>query len=111
MLVARHIKFLGTVLARFERSTLPEHDGTRTIVLRILDILSPVQCVIKNYDSHISPPTSGDLLSGYYIKAGKGSTLRPWSANLDAGKGKSARMISLLWPPLSGKDSNSDATS
>lgn len=103
--VARHKNSLGTMMARFERSTLPEHANTRTIVLRLLESLSPIQCVLKNYDSYISLPTSGELLSGHYERRGNGS-LRPWSSNLDTGKGKITRMISLLWPSLSGKDSN-----
>lgn len=97
MSVAIHINFLGTVRACFERSTLPEHADTRTIVLRILEILSPVSCVVYGYDSYISLPTSGDLLSRQYGKKGD-SHIRPWSTNLDRGKGKQARMFSLLWP-------------
>lgn len=92
------------MMVRFERSTLPEHANTRTIVLRFLECLSPVRCAINDYDSYISLPTSGDLLSGHYQK-GKGS-LRPWSTNLDIRKGKTTRMFSLLWPSLSGKDLN-----
>ena len=110
MSVARHIyiTFLGTVRAHFERSTLPEHAGTRTIVLRILDAPSSVKCVVSDYDYYILPPTSGNLLHGYYLNGKRGARglLRPWSANLDVGIGKATRMFSLLWPPLSGKDSN-----
>lgn len=97
------------MLARFERSTLPEHADTRTIVLRILDTPSRAKCVISDYDYHIALPTSGELLSLHYSNRKKGDyrgELQPWSANLDTIRGKVARMFSLLWPPLSGKDSN-----
>ena len=39
-------------MARFKRSTLPEHKGTRTVVLRFLKIIAPLTCVIPNYDEH-----------------------------------------------------------
>lgn len=109
MSVARRIYSLGTVRACFERSTLPEHANTRTIVLRILETLTPIRCMIKDYDSYISTPISGNLLSGHYEKKGKG-LFRPWSANLDVGRGKTASMISLLWPSPSEKDSDLNAT-
>jgi hypothetical protein len=35
--------FVGSALARFELSTLPDHEGTRTIVLRFLKIITPVK--------------------------------------------------------------------
>jgi hypothetical protein len=32
-------------LARFKRSTLPEHKGTRIVVLRFLKIITPEGCL------------------------------------------------------------------
>ncbi|KAF8815720.1 hypothetical protein BYT27DRAFT_7079221 [Phlegmacium glaucopus] len=96
----------GFVLARFERSTLAEHANTRTVFLRVLEEISPIRCILPEYDSYIAMPMPGRLLSGAYIK-GK-QPHRPWNANLDKGRGKAAKMISLLWPrDLNGEDSNS----
>lgn len=94
--VDKHKNSLGLVLARFERSTLPEHANTRTIFLRILEELSLIQCVLPLYDSYIMKPTPGKLLSGRYVWGKK--LHRPWSLDLNKGKGKAARIISLLWP-------------
>lgn len=91
------------MFARFERSTLREHADTRTIVLRILEALTPIECVLKDYDYHIAMPSPGNLLSGRYQKKGSDPCLQPWSANLDTGKGKATDMISLLWPRYPGR--------
>jgi len=55
--------FTGSALARFERSTLPEHKGTRTIVLRFLKIITPVKCVIPLdvHDDYMYYPKEGEL--------------------------------------------------
>lgn len=76
---------------------MPEHVNTRTIVLRIIDLLTPVECVIKDYDYYVGKPTAGELLSGSYQRMGTRS-LRPWSIDLDKGNGKTRKMISVLWP-------------
>jgi hypothetical protein len=44
---------IGSALARFERSTLPEHKGTRTIVLRFLKIITPVKCIRKKRNTYV----------------------------------------------------------
>jgi hypothetical protein len=54
-------EFVGSALARFERSTLPDHIGTRTVVLRFLKIITPVKCVIPLYHGNIVPPEEGEL--------------------------------------------------
>ena len=71
---------IGSVLARFERSTLPEHAGTRTVVLRFLKIITPVKCVIPLYDGYIRWPKEGEL-----YQRGHRKIFRPqvWSANID----------------------------
>ena len=87
-------KFVGIALARFERSTLPDHVGTRTVVLRFLKIMSPVKCVIPHYDGYIVPPKEGEL----HRKSGLGAknlNLRAWSADID--KRVSLRCLQLLW--------------
>ncbi|GLB38770.1 hypothetical protein LshimejAT787_0506350 [Lyophyllum shimeji] len=67
--------YSGRILARFERSTLPQHAGTRSVVLRVLKILDPIKSTIPGYDMYLPRPQEGALL------------LRPrgrvFSANLD----------------------------
>ena len=48
-------------MARFERSTLPEHKGTRTVVLRFLKIIIPVKYVKPYYDELVCFPKEGEL--------------------------------------------------
>ena len=80
-------------MARFERSTLPEHNGTRTVVLRFLKIITPVKCVIPLYDGRIVPPEEEELHRRYP----KGVKLKPrvWSVNIDKSPG--ARCLQILW--------------
>ena len=54
-------EFVGSALARFELSTLPEHKGTRTVVLHSLKIITPLKCVIPLYDGFICCPKEGEL--------------------------------------------------
>ncbi|KAF8960799.1 hypothetical protein BDZ97DRAFT_1921873 [Flammula alnicola] len=67
--------YAGRIRARFEVSTLPEHvkDGP-SLVLRILEILEPVECVVKDYDYFIAPPKAGELFS----KKARNGSYRPW---------------------------------
>ena len=52
-------KSVESALARFECSTLSDHEGSRTVVLRDNHIC---ECVIHHYDGHIVPPKdSGEL--------------------------------------------------
>ena len=74
-------------MARLERSTLPEHKGTRTIVLRFLKIIEPVKCVKPLYDGNVGCPKEGEL----HRKAGK-----VWNVNIDKSK-VIKRGLQLLW--------------
>jgi hypothetical protein len=83
-------------LARFERSTLPEHKDTRTVVLRFLKIITPVKCVIPSYDGRIVQPEEGELhrKSTNKVKL----DLQAWSYNIDVNKKTDlARGLKLLW--------------
>ena len=84
---------IGSVLARFERSTLPEHAGTRTIVLRFLKIITPVKCVMPHYDNYIAFPKEGEL---YQRTRKRTSYWQVWSVNVDQPK-PMARIFRLLW--------------
>jgi hypothetical protein len=67
-------KFVGSALVRFERSTLPIHKGKKTVVLRIVKIITPVKCVIPHYDGHLCFPKEGEL---YWRKT------NVWGVNID----------------------------
>ena len=92
-------EFVGSALVRLERSTLPDHKGTRTIVLRFLKIITPVMCVIPNYDGYISYPKEGEL----HQRDSRSGKLnhRVWSVNIDKPRSKYSthmqRGLQLLW--------------
>jgi hypothetical protein len=78
-------------LVRFERSTLPDHKGARTVVLRFLKIIAPVKCVIRHYDYYVRFPKEGELYQ-------KGSQV--WNIDIDTPRRKGKLMrrgLQLLW--------------
>ena len=87
------LQFVGSALARFERSTLPEHKDTRTIVLRFLKIITPVKCVIPSYGGDINCPKEGEL---YHKFTPKGRQ-KVWRINIDKPKGLNSQGFKLLW--------------
>jgi hypothetical protein len=96
-------EFVGSALVRFERSTLPDHKGTRTLVLRFLKIITPVKCVIPLYDTKIAQPEEGELhrrsLSYSSWKAVK-SKQGVWSINIDQKSIRTSGLMAglqLLW--------------
>ena len=81
-------------MARFERSTLPDHKGTRTVVLRFLKIITPVKCVIPHYNGHIVQPREGEL----FWRTPKHKTYpEVWSFNIDRNGSIMMRGFQLLW--------------
>ena len=104
---------VGSALARLERSTLQEHNGTRTIVLlvRFLKIIAPVECVTPSYDGYIQCPQAGELYRRAFNMSSFNLKLRinppVWSINLDRDKSKSVKLdktklallrgLQLLW--------------
>ena len=90
-------EYVGSALARFERSTLPDHEGTRTIVLRYLKIISPVKCVIPFYDGFIARPKEGELFRKCGRRGGLVGLDPPvWGVNIDK-KNTMMRGFQLLW--------------
>ena len=69
-------EFVGSALARFERSTLSDHKGTRTVVLRFLKMITPVKCVLPLYDGYICCPEEGELYRKFTNSA-------VWSVKID----------------------------
>jgi hypothetical protein len=88
-------KSVGSALVRFERSTLPDHKGTRTVVLRFLKMITSVKCVKPLYDGYIVLPKEGELHRRCRRNTINNSIRPAWSANID----KSARLrgLQLLW--------------
>ena len=87
-------EFIGSALARFERSTFPEHKDTRTVMLRFLKIITPVKCVIPLYDDYIPPPEEGELYRRSRSSAKFLDQAALWSVNVDKPNFKG---LQLLW--------------
>ena len=85
---------VGSALVRFERSTLSNHEGTRTIVLRFLKIITPVKCVIPDYDDYICFPKEGELHRRRYRNLLKAAV---WNINIDRPNDLTTRGLKLLW--------------
>ena len=85
-------EFVGSALVRFERSTIPDHKGTRTVVLRFLKIIPPVECVIPHYAGKIVQPEEGEL----HRRMRKTVPL-VWSIDIDKDESVRARGLQLLW--------------
>jgi hypothetical protein len=86
-------EFVGRALARFERSTLPDHKDTRTVVLRFLKIITPLKCVTPQYDGRIRFPKEGELYQRTSYSDRKKQNV--WSINID--KTIFQRGLRLLW--------------
>ncbi|OBZ74662.1 hypothetical protein A0H81_05058 [Grifola frondosa] len=67
--------YAGAGLCCFERSTLPQHRGTRTVVFRVVKIVEPVRLRFPEYDGYVSEPREGSC------SAGMGSRGRGMSIN------------------------------
>lgn len=86
-------------MVRFERSTLPHHKGTRTVVLRFVKIITPVKCIIPFYDGNIVKPEEGKLhrrFPQYRRKLTVDMDQLVWGVNIDQ-KSLVARSFQLLW--------------
>jgi hypothetical protein len=94
---------VGSALARFERSTLPDHKNTRTIVLRFLEIITPVKCAVPLYDGRIVVPKEGELYRRSRTQKAIDILNPPvWSIDIDntiatKGKGNKIQAFQLLW--------------
>ncbi|KAJ7915656.1 hypothetical protein B0H13DRAFT_1610166 [Mycena leptocephala] len=68
---------------QFELSTLPEHAGTDTVVMRIVKMLTAPTCVLPDYDNTIPAPVEGELVRRPMGKA-RSSRLQPWYCDVVA---------------------------
>jgi hypothetical protein len=69
----------GSALCCFERSDLPQHKGTRTAVIRIVKIISPVT-YRDDYNGPYPLPIEGELAQRYH----RGRSFQPRSYNVDS---------------------------
>jgi hypothetical protein len=85
-------------VVRFERSTLPEHKGTRTCVLRFIKIITSVKCVIPLYDGKIVPPKEGELHRRTHgnVNLDHPTAVKAWSVDIDKNNSM-GRGLHLLW--------------
>jgi len=75
------------------------HNGTRTVVLRILKMITPVKCLIPRYDNYICRPKEGELyqLSEPYVRIRSKQNHNAWSVNIDIHQIPNLRGLQLLW--------------
>jgi hypothetical protein len=91
-------EFVGSALVRFERSTFPDHIGTRTVVLRFLKIITPVKCVIPLYDGKIAQPEEGELYRRSLSRRKDSESKHVvWRINIDKKCLLKARGFQVLW--------------
>ncbi|KAJ7471974.1 hypothetical protein FB451DRAFT_1251570 [Mycena latifolia] len=86
--------YSGHALAQFELSSLREHAGTTTVVMRIVKMLTPPTCVLPDYDGYVPPPAEGELV---YRPMGhsRAARLQPWFCDV-AGPSDSAAALRTL---------------
>ncbi|KAJ3513807.1 hypothetical protein NLJ89_g2749 [Agrocybe chaxingu] len=58
--------YTGIITARLEVSKLGEHQMEPCLVLRCLDVVSPVKCLVPDYDNRIVQPQPGKLVRRRY---------------------------------------------
>ncbi|KAJ3516056.1 hypothetical protein NLJ89_g1364 [Agrocybe chaxingu] len=71
--------YKGRIRARFEVSTSSEHEIVPTLVLRILEHIDAVECLIPNYKHFMAEPTPGTLLSKRVSILHEDAKHGPWS--------------------------------
>ncbi|KAF7361453.1 hypothetical protein MSAN_01178400 [Mycena sanguinolenta] len=95
--------YTGSALAQFELSTLPEHAGSDTVVMRIVKILARPTCVVPGYDGSIPTPVEGELVHHTTNRAPI-PRLQPWSRKLTPDSSKFTAALRMLventrrWP-------------
>ncbi|TFK46202.1 hypothetical protein OE88DRAFT_1739659 [Heliocybe sulcata] len=71
--------YTGRALVQFERSTLPEHKGTRTVVLRIVKVIELTKSEGSNDAYNMLEPKEGGLVMTRTV----GRHWTPWSVDVD----------------------------
>ncbi|TFK52891.1 hypothetical protein OE88DRAFT_1733879 [Heliocybe sulcata] len=74
--------YTGKIILQFERSILPEHEGTRTVVLRIVEVLDFAKQDVTQGDPIVPEPKAGGLFLTRKTSPGLMHWV-PWSFNVD----------------------------
>ncbi|KIM42051.1 hypothetical protein M413DRAFT_27576 [Hebeloma cylindrosporum] len=77
--------YRGHIQVRFEFSNHMRHMQRTYVVLRVVDTLTPIECIVEKYDGYIAPPVPGTLFSKKH-RLGIGYT--SWAVPVDAGHGE-----------------------
>ncbi|TFK46188.1 hypothetical protein OE88DRAFT_1041570 [Heliocybe sulcata] len=95
-----HMPYAGRAVIQLERSTLPEHYGTRTVVLRIVEVIQLTKSEGSDDTSGMPEPKEGGLI----MTRTRGShRWRPWSVDVDVllrgseSVGSSANALAILF--------------
>ncbi|TFK46204.1 hypothetical protein OE88DRAFT_1739660 [Heliocybe sulcata] len=100
--IVKHVDytpFKGKALVQFERSTLPEHKGTRTVVLRIVKLIESTKSDGTDVTYGMPELTEGGLV----MTRTPGRRWIPWSVDVDRpqpgseSRGTSSRALAILF--------------
>ncbi|KAJ7756572.1 hypothetical protein B0H16DRAFT_686877 [Mycena metata] len=81
----------GSLIVRFEPSTV---DGRRVVHMRVIKIVTPVVCPLRQFSRQIVEPKEGQLL----VVTRRGYHPRPWTYDLDReSSGSLGRALRALW--------------
>lgn len=67
----------GSALCRFEKSPIPWSNGLDTLVLRVMKVVAPIMCTIKDYDGYLPMPKEGELVKTHRHGAGSANVVLP----------------------------------
>jgi hypothetical protein len=70
------------------------------VVVRVLDILSPINCVIPDYDFRIQLPEAGQLIAKRKL-LGRHGDYHPWSLDISSSGTFMAKNLALFFPESS----------
>lgn len=96
----------GIVKCRFERSTLPEHEGRRVVVARCLQLVEPPVIASAEINQIMDPLTAATYtpIPGQLLKVlprgvhARNTQPQPWSVDIsEHSKSSSAPAFRLLW--------------
>ncbi|TFK52134.1 hypothetical protein OE88DRAFT_1657197 [Heliocybe sulcata] len=86
-----HKPFTGRALVQFERSALPEHTGTRTVILRIVEVIEVAKSEGSDNSCGMPEPQEGGLV----MTRTHGRLWVPWSVDVDRSQPDSGSPSSL----------------
>lgn len=72
----------------------PEHAGTRTLVIRVLEVLKPIELLNPSYNGGIPPPRVVELLIS---KIGRGFGVKSFDLDGDGVKTSIVTLLRFLW--------------